>query len=398
MVDVPAGTERLAALFGALALALTLTAPAHAQEEDDDSGDRVRLTQAGIRFATFGQTGRGIQSQSEEDANIARRGSEEAWIFQPIIGMQLRQDRNAVHNITIPVDIVTAASPDALDAITTASRENEAVSIDVVTTVQDTPHTSYQLHIGSHFEEYWGSGSLGGAIIESFADDNATLRVGVEFISDSFDGITPEGVDPGPVVNRFTSSLSASISQLLSPTTIVSGAYSFTAQFGHLETTYNSVPTEDGRRIADRFPRARARHTLGGEIRQAIRESQTYFGLGYRFYVDGNAATAHTSRFTVTQYIGDVWLRGHYRFHIQEAPSFWMAVAPANLPTWALRTADSDLEDLHAQEVGLAARIFFDRAGALTWNSSFVELTYNYYWRSNSLESHVGSFEIGFGY
>jgi len=373
----------------ALALLLTLGLPTVA-------GAQARLEQAGFRFGFFAQDGRGLQSQAEIDGQ--RRGSEQALIFQPILQFRLRQDENAVHNIALPVDIVTAASPDGLDAVSTASRDNEAGGADVVTTVRDNEHTTYQLHIGAHFEEYWGSGSLGGAVIESFADDNATLRLGVEFISDSFDGITHEGVDPGPVVNRFTSSFSLALSQMLSPTTIVSGAYSFTAQFGHLETTYNSVPVQGGGRIGDLFPRRRGRHTLGGELRQAIPETQTYLSLSYRFYADSFLATAHTTRAVATQYIGDLWLRASYRFHFQDAPSFWMAEAPIDLPTWAPRTSDSDLETLHSQEVSIAARWFFARTGALSWDSSFLELGYLYYWRSNSLGAHVASLEIGFGY
>ncbi|MCB9591986.1 MAG: DUF3570 domain-containing protein [Sandaracinaceae bacterium] len=368
---------------------------ADAQDEEEET-DGPSIEQAGFRFAVFEQEGLGVQSQA--NTQTSARGSEHAWIFQPMAQIQVRQDRNATHNIAIPIDIVTAASTDALDAITSESRENEAGGADVVTTVRDNDHTSYQLHIGFHFEEYWGSGSLGAAVIESFADDNATFRAGVEVIHDSFDALEPSGRDPGPVVSRFTSNVNASISQLLSPTTIVSATYSFTTQFGHLETTYNSIPTATGERVADRYPRQRGRHALGGEIRQAIPESQTYLGLSYRFYADSFGASAHTTQATVTQYLGDLWLRGHYRFHYQDAPSFWMAEAPLGLPSWAPRTADSDLETLHAHELGLNARWFFDRHGALTWNSSFIQVGYLYYWRSNSLQSHVANVEIGLGF
>jgi hypothetical protein len=137
---------------------------------------------------------------------------------------------------------------------------------------------------------------------------------------------------------------------------------------------------------------------LTAELRQALPDTDTFLGLSYRFYVDSFGAIAHSARLIATQYLGDLWLRGHYRFHHQDAPSFWMASAPDDLPAWAPRTADSDLETLDAHELGLSARWFFDRRGALTARSSYLQLGYLYYWRSNSLRSHVASLELGVGF
>ncbi len=395
---VRARTEALAGATLILALLLSVVPSLRSQRRPTDYGE-WEVEQMAFRFAVFQQEGRGLQSQAELDAS--GRGTEHAWIFQPILSALIRQDRDTTHSLTLPVDIVTAASPDALnpDVVATASRDNEAAGLDLVTTVRDTDQISYQLHVGFHFEEYWGNGQVGGAFLHRFADDNATLRLGVETIFDSFDPLQPDGIDPGPVVNRFGVASTAAVSQLLSPTTIVSASYTLTAQFGHLETTYNSVPAVGGGRLADRYPRNRERHTLTGEIRQAIPETETYFALSYRFYADSFGALAHSSILTITQYLGDLWLRGHYRFHHQDAPRFWMASAPSrDVPEWWLRTADSDLETLDSHEGGLSLRWFFDRRGALTALSSFVELGYVVYARSTSLVMHVGSFDFGFGF
>lgn len=351
---------------------------------------------AALRFAVFQQEGRGYQSQASDD--LRGRGSEHAWIFQPILAFRVRQDESTTHDVVIPIDVVTAASPDALDAISTASRDNEAGSLDVTTTTRLDPETTLQLHYGVHFEEYWGTGFLGTSIARSLADDNAVARFGIEAIYDAFDALQPNGFDPGPVVSRFTSSVYASISQLLSPTTVVGASYTFTGQWGHLETTYNSVPTLEGGRLADRYPRQRGRHALTGELRQAIPDSGTYFALWYRFYADSFDAQAHSARFTVTQYVGDLWLRAHYRFHHQDAPSFWTTAVPADLPPWAPRTADSDLETLDAHELGIAARWFFERTGAMTATTPFLQLSYVNYRRTNSLEAHVGAVDFGYGF
>jgi hypothetical protein len=406
---VPARTELLRAIRRALAtLALVvLIAPGLASQDhmrDPTDLSDWSVEQMAFRFAIFQQEGRGLQSQAEIDRTAGapiQRGSEHAWIFQPMISALIRQDRDTTHSLTLPIDIVTAASPDALnpDVQTNASRENEAAGLDLVTTVRDSEDVSWQLHIGFHFEEYWGNGQIGGAFIHRFADDNATLRLGIETIFDSFDPLQPDGIDPGPVVNRFGTAATGSISQLLSPTTIAMASYTFTAQFGVLETTYNSVPVVGGGRLGDRYPRTRGRHTLTGEIRQAIPETDTYLALSYRFYADTFGALAHSSQLTATQYIGDLWVRGHYRFHHQDAPSFWMSSAPTlDAPEWLLRTSDSDLETLDAHEGGLDVRWFFDRRGALTAQSSYVQLGYVVYGRSTGLVMHVGSFDFGFGF
>lgn len=399
----PRARRALAALtlaaVASAAVATVLAAGASRGQDRPVEWGEWEVEQMAFRFAVFQQEGHGYQSQAELDAS--GRGTEHAWIFQPILSALVRQDRSTTHSLTLPIDVVTAASPDALnpDVRTNASRENEAAGLDLVTTVRAEEDLTYQLHIGFHFEEYWGSGQVGGAVLHSFADDNATLRLGVETIFDSFDPLQPDGVDPGPVVNRFGTAVTGSISQLLSPTTIVSGSYTFTAQFGHLETTYNSVPVEGGGRLADRYPRNRGRHTLTGELRQAIPDTDTYLGVSYRFYADTFGALAHSAMLTATQYVGDLWLRAHYRFHHQDAPGFWMASAPsADAPSWLLRTADSDLETLDAHEAGLGVRWFFDRRGALTALSSYVQLGYVAYLRTNGLVMHVGSLDFGVGF
>ncbi len=387
----PAASLTFALTF-ALASGAALPSGAVAQDGEWE------VENARFRFAVFQQEGRGVQSQwrTQEDG-VSRRGSEHAWIFQPIGSFRLRQDRNAVHNVAIPVDIVTAASTDGLDAVTSESRENEAASLDVVSSIRTSEHTTVHIHWGGHLEEYFGSGTLGTAIETSFAEDNATLRVGVETIQDVFDPIQPDGRDIG-LVQRQTWSVHGALSQLLSPTTVVSGGYTFTGQIGVLETTYNSVPTFDGDRVGDYLGRTRGRHTFTANVRQAIEETRTFLSLDYRFYVDSFDALAHTARLTVTQYLGDLWLRAHYRLHDQQGPSFWTDRIVGDIPPWQRRTGDSDLESFTAHEVGGSVRWFFDRRGALTASSSFAQLSYLYYGRSNSLESHVGAFDLGFGF
>jgi len=283
--------------------------------------------------------------------------------------------------------------------VSTASRETEAATLDVLSSVRDGPHTTYQIRLRPHFEEHWVSGGAGGSLIHSFADDNATFTAGFELRVDNFQEIGPAGHYRSEYTGvRVAASVHGAISQLLSPTTIVSAGYNFTGQFGVLETTYNSVPYGQGGRIAELLPRTRARHAFSGELRQAIMESHTFLSADYRFYIDDFGAWAHTARGVVTQELGDLWIRAHYRFHYQDAVDFWTPAVPADFETWRPRTADSDLATFHAQEISVNLRWYFQRSGALSFRSSFLQVGYLYYWRSNNLRTHLASVELGLGF
>jgi hypothetical protein len=229
------------------------------------------------------------------------------------------------------------------------------------------------------------------------ADDNATLTTSFDAIVDILDPVQPNGWDPG-LAERFTGSLNVSFSQLLSPTTIAFLSYGGTLQVGQIGTTWNSVPYEGGDRIADLLPNQRFRHAFAGELRQAIPDSRTFFSGRYRFYVDTFDLVAHTLDASVTQYLGPtVSARLSYRFHDQTGVSFFTTRFPmtASFDT-TYRTGDSDLSAFSAHEVGATLRWYWDPRGALTARSSYVEVSYYHYERTNGLSANIAS--LGWGW
>jgi len=73
-----------------------------------------------LRFTLFDQRGRGFQSKAGPPSGP---GSEDMLVLQPIGQLGIRQRNPAwSHQITFALDVVTAASPDGLDAISSASR------------------------------------------------------------------------------------------------------------------------------------------------------------------------------------------------------------------------------------------------------------------------------------
>jgi hypothetical protein len=392
---------------------LAMRLPAHAQDGrapgdasleteegelviSEDVGDPGwALERFATRFGVFQQDGAGgFQSQASADRH--GRGSEETWIFQPILYGRIRQDQNIHHDVYIPVDVITAASTDALDVVSSASRDSEAVSLDIYSTVEADPDSRYTLHWGGHIEEPLRSVFIGLSASRDLAEDNAVLTTSFDLIVDVLDPVQFTGYDPG-LDERLSGTINTTLSQLLSPTTVVSVSYGLTAQLGTLMTTWNSVPVAEGDRTGDLFPQTRIRHAFSGRLTQAIPDTRTFFSLQYRFYVDDFGVLAHTPEGSLTQYLGEeVSLRLSYRFHTQTAASFWTSVVPlsfdfANAP----RTADSDMEALDAHELGLTARWYYDPGGARTSASSYFEASYYHYERTNGLFVNLAS--LGWG-
>lgn len=354
------------------------------------------LERFATRFGVFQQDSApgGFQSQAGP-MDRHQPGSERAWIFQPILYGRIRQDERIHHDVYIPVDVVTAASPDALDVVSQASRENEAVSLDVYSTLEADPDTRYTLHWGGHIEEPLRSVTLGYGVAVDLADDNAVFAMSFDGIVDFLDQVYFTGYDPGQT-GRFTGSVNASISQLLSPTTIVSAGYGVTGQAGLLQTPWNSVPQENADRVGDLFPHTRMRHAFVGRLAQAIPDSRTFVTAQYRLYVDDFGVVAHTPEASVTQYLGDALsVRLSYRFHTQTAVSFWTSLLPQGYDLVRPRTADSDLAALDAHEIGGVLRWYYQSEGALTTRSSYLEASYYHYERTNGL--YVNLISLGWG-
>jgi hypothetical protein len=347
--------------------------------------DGPRLERFETRIGAVQQDGRGLESRAGRDER--GRGSTELLVFEPMLSARIRQSEAITHDVFFGVDVVTSASADALDALSSASRQNESFEIDGVTSIAASDEWTVRLHWGGHLEEPLRSGTLGVGAALSLAD--TTITGSFDAIYDTFDHLTFLGRNTG-ISNRVTLSLNATIAQVLSPTTLAIASYGLTAQLGTLETTYNSVPLGNGSRAGDLFPSERVRHALAVRVFQALPTFCTFFEAGYRVYADDFGVIAHTPHVALTHLVEDAFaLRLEYRFHTQRAPDFWTSVLVED--DGSPRTADSDLAAFDAHELGGELRWYFDRGGAMTTDASYVLLSYHHYVRSNDLHANLVS-------
>lgn len=360
-----------------------------AQKPEEDPEDGWALEEMRWRFAAFFQDGRGLQSQ---DQPVNGRGLERAWILEPLALARVRQTKKLHHEIYFPVDIVSAASPDALDAVATASRTNEAFALDVNSTYQASSTTDVAFRYGFHIEEPLRSFDAGPSFTFHLFEDNTTLTFSAVIIADGFDPLSVTGYDSG-FTSRTTFSGNVSYGQILSPTTYFDASFGTTEQWGTLATTWNAVAVhrEEGSKrkgiIGEQLPPSRNRDALFLRLSQHIPLTHTTVKASYRFYWDENKATAHTGEVELYQYLLPwLYVRVHGRLHHQDAPDFWVPFLQEPFrDSTTFRSSDSDLETLAAREAGL--KIVLDRSKApraMRANDTF-DLGYLRYQRDNGL-------------
>ncbi len=409
--------------------------PAHAQpgntqpvntQPGNTQPTQWSLERFDARLTYYNQRGRGGQSQANvntHNPNQVPRGKEDTWIVQPILSARVRQNRNVTHDIMVPVDIVTAASPDALDAVSSASRTNEAVTFQMQSNIDLDEDETLVVRYGIHVEEPLRSAFAGLGFTQELAQDNAAITASAQVIGDSFDDLEIDGSNVG-TAGRVTLGANLAFSQMLSYTTLAAIEYGATLQSGRLEQTWNSVPTSTNGapadRIAEQFPSQRLRHALGTRVVQHLPTLNAFLNGSYRFYTDTFGIHAHTLQARWTQILGGAqgnprWsLRGSYRIHRQTGADFFSPVVQtSNIPN--TRTADSDLATFTAHETGLRIRHRFTRRATTTHRSThpfgatpairhrpvptktgYIDLGLSQYWRTNNL--NVTTLTTGYGH
>jgi len=351
-----------------------------------------------LRTTYYTQSGHGFQSQ---DGSIGAAGSEALTIYEPWAQFRIRQNDKVTHEITLPVDIITSASANAvdaykgIDAMSTASQRNESADLDIRTTIKTTDVDTITTRFTAHGEEPLGSGTAGAGYRRSLADDNATVGVNGSLTMDVFDIRDHQGGFHGKT-DRITANANVSASQLLSPTTVIDGSYGITYQHGTLDPSgWNAVPVSNGTVVDEILPHSRTRHAWSVHLAQRIPQTDSTLKLWYRFYLDNFGVRAHTVEVDGYQYLVPwLYLRASYRFHHQNGASFFTTDMPLSQDPLDPRTADSDLAPFDAHEVSASLVLVRGRApaGLKSWSVS-AELLH--YWRTNDLTINTVSLSFG---
>lgn len=347
--------------------------------------DGIQITSVAMRLTAYEQDGHGYQSKA---GPIEGPGSERLTVFEPQLEVRARQGDRLTHRIWIPVDIVTSASANAIDraqppdVISTASQKNEAGSIEWAVNYKATPTMDLTFRSGAHLEEDFRSWLVGMSVSQSLFEQNTVLTLGLLSSLDWFDRFDLDGTRPG-VARRSTNTGSLAITQVLSPTTIVSASYGVTMQTGELGNTWNIVPIQGGTVDHELLPTTRLRHAIVGRVAQALPWNAVLKGY-YRLYSDDWSILAHTFEAELLQHVAKSFYVGvGYRHHTQSGASFFTTSAD---PSALLRTADSDLARLDSNSITGRMGIDVPRRNEGTLH---FDVAYERYVRTNDLAANI---------
>ncbi|MGB5811077.1 MAG: DUF3570 domain-containing protein [Polyangiales bacterium] len=367
--------------------------------------DTWRVEEARFRFVYYDQNGNGYQSQ----AGPGPKGSEALSVYEPMFYIRARQNSRVEHTVSLPIDVITSASTDSVDVLTSASRVNEAVTLHIDSRVQATADDVVKVTYGGHAEEWFYSVFGGVNYIRDLAQDNATVAVRLD---GSFDWFRAYGPWPGGIFppgdtfdTRGSFSGNVEMSQILNATTLFKAGYGATWQKGALLTPWNSVPifcnedvTECLARIQERFPGTRLRQTVSGLLTHYLPRTSSTLRLSYRFYFDDYEVRAHTLLGEVYQNIKDrALISAHYRLHHQTHVFFWTTnLGVFDIDPSAPRTSDSDLAQFWAHEWGV--KLLFHITPPGRPNQHDIDVFFNRYTRTNDLRVNVASIAYGYSF
>lgn len=372
---------------------------------------RLHVEDVRARMTFFDQYGRGYQSKAGPPQGP---GSERVFIWQPALSLGIRQrDERFSHWFSAVIDIVSAASVDALDAVSNASRINEAGTFDNTSSFEPNARDKWSIRWGGHVEEPWRTVFGGIAYAGDFNEGNTTFATSINFIYDYFDDLQPRGWNDTQT-HRYTLNDNLSIAQVLSPTTLMVLSYGLTFQTGTLENGWNSVYVADAQtygcwddpeqaapydcpnRERDNWPRTRTRHAIAGQLNQHIPRTRSTFKAHYRYYRDDFDLQAHTAEASYYQWMGRrFYLRLGYRIHVQSGVGFYAQSIFEREIEERFYTADSDLARFVAHQPSVKGVIYITPPDSARGGAQFLDLGYARYQRSNDMRMNV--FSLGYG-
>lgn len=179
----------------------------------------------------------------------------------------------------------------------------------------------------------------------SFNDKNTTLSLGLIGVSDKVYRKTDFRGDLDGIT------VTAGLSQLLSPTLILGVGYQFVYLVGYLGNPYRSAPT-GGVPLPEKPPRDRLRYNALGQLSWFIPQTSTTVVGSLRLYTDSWKLNAVSPELRLYQMLGRDWVvRLRYRLYDQGRAYFAHTIYPTNYP--GLATGDPKLFAFHSQQAGL---------------------------------------------
>ena len=314
---------------------------------------------------------------------------ESATIYEGVVLLRKRaNENNAFEGKFIGVNITAASWDDAraqTEAISGAStvnhgrlqgelgwlHKNDSGFSSALRFSQGSEYTYRTLGVDAHIGQVFNEGSTALNLkLSSYADTVRLIR---------FDGIEE------PTEKRNTLTFDLSMTQTLTPYSVINLGISHTAQSGFLSTPYNAVLV-DNDFVSETLPDSRKRQAYS--LRYKYGFPKDSMQLGYSYYEDDWGINAHVAemRYTMHKRNGMLRIEPSYRYYQQTAADFY--AIRFNEPSEFL-TSDSDLGDFDGHSLGVLGSI---KGAGFYGRKANYHLGANYYWRSDELNFYWFTF------
>ncbi len=230
--------------------------------------------------------------------------------------------------VVVPAVDAPVGSPEAVDAITTASRPISSLQdaftdfVKVRNEIQgnlDYKHAQAGYYVSNESDYYaqmvWTNYN------RDFFDKNLNLAVGLNYAWDRIHPLSDEDT-AGIAGERNTFYWSFVATQVLTPTTVLRAGIERSSVEGLQHNPYRNVYA-GGTKVAERHPSERGRDDYFVDLSQYLK-NRSSLKVDYRYYSDDWGVRSHTAGAKLTQYVTDKFIvRYRYRFYDQQAAYFY---------------------------------------------------------------------------
>ena len=333
-------------------------------------------------------------------------GTEELDVISPVFVVRWDKSEKWSFQSSIGIDTITSASTDNMDlgeAVVSGASRVDARAFTQLTATRATGTQNLGFTLGLSNEYDYQSLQAGLSWNRSFRANNTTVGASVRHYNDTVELYGIDGVQRGDD-SRTTTDLTLSLSQVLSPKTILSVELYVSDQSGFLSTPFHEVllapepGAAEGLRVAERLPDARRRTAVGLRLNHAV-TPRFVPRLYYRFYDDDWGISASTielePHFRVSER-RSLWIFPILRYHSQESSDYF-APAGTFVGNEPFITADRDLGEFTSEKLGMGWRASF-RPNRSGWKSRvrWIESRVTTYSRDDGLDAL--SISLGFGF
>ena len=257
-------------------------------------------------------------------------GNEDVNVIEPEIFVKHQITADTEINASFTIDTWTAESDTILDGKTGASGDGKKGQARVAPTIgvrREVGKSNYGMNLGFSSEYDYTSKNISANYEHSFADDNFTLGLGLQYYADTvslFQDITP------PADAHITKNLPRDIyainigaSQILTRKDIIEVSATLANSKGRLESTAGTVDI-GGVREVEILPGKRSRNAISSKWVHAFNDEMA-FNLSYRNYFDDWGSKANTVRgaYLIALREEQDFLEIALRYHSQEAVDYY---------------------------------------------------------------------------